>query len=115
MRFRPRLILLGALLLSGLIAEANPVEPARIPLLEAPLPAYPAELRDKPIYRGFAVVGCVVAADGSVTKAWTLRLRSRSLELRLPGGSLKPRCPHTGRRRTHPGSVPMGSSHHSYF
>lgn len=50
----------------------------RIALLKAPVPEYPAALMNQPVYRGFALVGCTVAADGSVVEAWTLRASHRA-------------------------------------
>ena len=50
----------------------------RIPLLEAPVPAYPVALMDRPIYEGHAVVGCLVAADGAVLETWAMRASHRA-------------------------------------
>lgn len=59
-------------------ASADPAPASRMELMSAPLPAYPAELKNEPVYRGSATVGCVVAPDGTVTDAWALRASHRA-------------------------------------
>lgn len=59
-------------------ASADPAPAGRIELVSAPLPAYPAELKNEPVYQGSATVGCVVAPDGTVTDAWALRASHRA-------------------------------------
>lgn len=50
----------------------------RIPVIDASPPGFPVELMNQPVYRGFALVGCTVAADGSVAEAWALQASHRA-------------------------------------
>ncbi len=71
------LLWLSMTVAGAVVVAANPGEP-RIKVLKAPPPEYPAALLNEPVYRGFALVGCTVAADGSVVEAWTLRASHRA-------------------------------------
>jgi TonB family protein len=73
---QPLQLLLGlpALLFSLAVGAVDAPNPAQqIPLLQAPLPPFPTELKSEPVYQGTALIGCVVAPDGSVVDAWALR------------------------------------------